>query len=69
MLSDDSLTYFVRILNYKVTDDISPLELQGQAIRSIIINHRKVEVLDKLQSDLMAEAEKGGHVERMLNVK
>ena len=69
VLSDDSLTYFVRILNYKVTDDISPLELQGQAIRSIIINHRKVEVLDKLQSDLMAEAEKGGHVERMLNVK
>ncbi len=64
VLTDDSLTYFVRILNYKITDDISPLELEKQSIRSIIINHRKVELLSKMQSDLMAEAERGGHIEK-----
>ena len=64
VLSDDSLTYFVRILDYKVTDELSPLDMQRQAIASIIINRRKVELLDKMQSDLMAEAEKGKHIEK-----
>ena len=63
VLSDDSLTYFVRILDYKVTDELSPLEMQKPAIRSIIVNRRKVELLDKMQADLMAEAEKGNHIE------
>lgn len=67
VLTDDSLTYFVRILNYKVSDDISPLELERESIRSIIINHRKVELLAKMQADLMAEAEKDGHIERVKN--
>lgn len=66
VLSDDSLTYFVRILDYKVTDELSPLDMQKQAISSIIVNRRKVELLDKMQSDLMAEAEKGNHIEILI---
>lgn len=62
VLSDDSLTYFVRIIAYRVADDISPLDVQRQAIKSIIINRRKVDLLAKMQNDLMEEAEKGGHV-------
>mgnify|MGYP006916052187 FL=1 len=62
VLTDDSLTYFVRILDYKVSDDISPLELQKQSIRSIIVNRRKVELLGKMQSDLIDEAERGGNI-------
>ena len=63
-LSDDSLFYAARILDYKVTDDISPLDFQRDNIRAIILNHRKVEALERLRSDLLAEAEKGGHVKR-----
>lgn len=62
VLSDDSLTYFVRIINYRVADDISPLDMEKQSIRSIIINHRKVELLAKMQADLMAEAERAGEI-------
>lgn len=64
VLDDDSLTYYVRILDYKVSDEVSPLELQRENIRAIILNHRKIELLAKLQADLMKEAEKGGHVKR-----
>lgn len=64
VLADDSLRWYVRILDYKVTDEVSPFELQRDNIRAIILNHRKLEILDKLQSDLMSEAENGGHVER-----
>lgn len=62
VLSDDSLTYFVRILEYKVSDEVSPIELQHDNIKAIILNHRKIEILNKLQTDLLAEAEAGGHV-------
>ena len=63
-LSDDSLFYAARILDYKVTDDISPLDLQRDNIRAILLNHRKVEILENLRSDLLLEAERGGHVKR-----
>lgn len=63
-LSDDSLFYAARILDYKVTDEMSPIELQRDNIRAIIINHRKIEILSKLRSDLLKEAEEGGHVKR-----
>lgn len=64
VISDDSLTYYVRILDYKVSDDVSPLELQRDNIQAIILNHRKIEILSKLQSDLLSEAEKSGQVKR-----
>lgn len=64
VLSDDSLTYYVRILNYKISDEMAPLELQKENIKAMIINHRKLEILSKLQSDLLAQAENGGHVKR-----
>lgn len=64
-LSDDSLFYAARILDYKVTDDISPLDLQRDNIRAILLNHRKVEALEHLRSDLLDEAERGGYVKRM----
>jgi hypothetical protein len=36
--------------------------MQKQAISSIIVNRRKVELLTKMQADLMAEAEKADEV-------
>lgn len=63
-LSDDSLTYCIRFLDYKVTDDESPLELQKENIRSILLNLRKNEIIDLLHADLLAEAERGGHVKK-----
>ena len=66
-LTDDSLFYAARILDYKITNDISPLDLQRDNIRAILLNHRKVEILEHLRSDLLSEAERGGHVKRMKN--
>ena len=65
VISDDSLTYYVRILDYKVSDDVSPIELQYDNIKAIIRNHRKIEILSKLQSDLLAEAERAGEVRKV----
>ena len=65
-LTDNDITYLVRILDYKVSDETSPLELQVENIRSILLNHRKIDILNRLQSDLLKEAEKGDHVKRYI---
>lgn len=64
VLVDDSLCWYVRILDYKISDDVSPLELQKDNIRAIILNHRKLDILNRLQTDLLKEAEEGGHIKR-----
>ena len=64
VLADDSLCWYVRILDYKISDDIAPLELQMDNIRAIILNHRKLEIINRLQADLLKEAEDGGHIKR-----
>ncbi|MGX8713465.1 MAG: hypothetical protein ACSW8I_07265 [bacterium] len=66
-LSDDTLFYAARVLDYMVTDDVSPLELQRDNIRAIIINRRKIDILNRLHADLLSEAEEGGHVKRIKN--
>ena len=64
--SDDSLFYAARILDYRVTDELSPLEVQRDNIRVIILNLRKIDILNKLQTDLLKEAEDDGAVKRTL---
>lgn len=64
VIGDDSLVYHVRIVDYKVSDEVSPIELQRDNIRAIIQNHRKIELLNKLQADLLSQAEQEGHVTR-----
>ena len=64
--SDDSLFYAARILDYRVTDELSPLEVQRDNIRVIILNLRKIDILNKLQADLLKEAEDDGAVKRTL---
>lgn len=57
VLADDSLCWYVRIIDYKITDDVAPLEMQKDNIRAIILNHRKLDILERLQTDLLKEAE------------
>ena len=65
-LNDDTTAYLVRILDYKVSDEISPIDLQSDNIRSIILNRRKLDILERLQADLLKEAEKSDKVKRYI---
>ena len=64
--SDNGTSYLVRILDYKVSDEISPLELQTDNIRSLLLNRRKLDILNRLQTDLLHEAEKGDNLKRYI---
>ncbi len=54
---EDSLSfYFVYIKGYKLKNDISPLSFEAHNIKNIIINKRKLSLINKIRSDLYEEA-------------
>ncbi len=54
--SDDRFSYFLRIDEYKISDQISPLEFVKDQIRNIIINKRKVELANNLEDEVFDRA-------------
>jgi hypothetical protein len=55
--AEDSLyRYLVRINDYKTTDSISPLEFERDKIRNIILNARKIELIDRKRQEFIEQA-------------
>ena len=54
--SDDSYTYFLRILDYKMVDDISPIEFVKEDIINILINKRKIALKRELEDKVYEDA-------------
>ena len=55
--AEDSLyIYIVRINDYKTADSISPLEFEKEKIRNIILNGRKINLIEKKRQDFIDQA-------------
>lgn len=61
--SDDSFVYLVRIRDFMYREDTSPLEFEIDNIRNIIINKRKVELINKMENDVYKKALNDHHIE------
>lgn len=55
---DEKFKYFIKISDYKKTDDIAPLEVVKDQIADIIINKRKIELAENLEKEVYNEAKK-----------
>lgn len=56
-ISAEESVYYVTIVDFKVRDMVSPLNFETERIRQILLNHRRQVFLQKMQRDLMREAE------------
>lgn len=56
--SDDIYVYFLRITDYKISDQISPIEFVRGDIAQIIRNKRKVALTRKLEEEIYSSAKK-----------
>ena len=56
--SDDGFKYYLRISEYKKTDDIAPLDVVKDQIVDIIINRRKIALAENLEKEVYNEAQK-----------
>lgn len=55
-VEDEKKVYWLEIRDYKIKDAMPPLIYVESTIRSIIINQRKLAILDKLEKELFEEA-------------
>jgi len=54
---DSTYLYFLKILEYKMVDEVSPLEFVQEDIRNIIINKRKIALKRELEEKVYNDAE------------
>lgn len=53
---DTQSLYFLKIDEYKISDNVSPLEFVKEDIKNIILNKRKVELAQKLEQEVYENA-------------
>jgi len=61
--SDEESLFFLRINEYKVLNDTSPVEIVYDQVRNIIMNRRKVELANKLEEDVYERAKNNNEFE------
>ena len=54
--SDDTYLYFFKVDEYRISDNVSPLEFVKDDIKNIILNKRKVELARQLEDEVYNEA-------------
>jgi hypothetical protein len=55
-VSNENNYYFIRLLDYKISDQISPLEYIRDDIESILINKKKIDLRKQLEEDIYNSA-------------
>jgi hypothetical protein len=55
--SDDSYLYYFKVEEYRISDNVSPLEFVKDDIRNIILNKRKVELAKRLEDEVYSQAQ------------
>ncbi len=56
--SDDVSTYYLLIKDYKISNQPSPLEFVRNRIKQMIVNQRKVQLLQKMEKQMYEDAKK-----------
>jgi hypothetical protein len=55
-LADSSFVYFLRIKGYKIKNSVSPLSFERDNIKNIIINKRKLQLIDEMKREVYNHA-------------
>ena len=61
--NDQNFEYFLYIDEYKIADQISPLEFVRDNIEEIIVNKRKIALANQLEADIYSEAQENNDFE------
>ena len=64
-MEDSSNIYLVNILGFKIKDNLSPLSFERDNIKSIILNKRKLKLIESMEKDAYEEAMKKKNFEIM----
>ncbi len=62
VVRDSLFTYLIRFNNFKLADSVSPMAFENDRIRSIIINIRKMELVERVEREMFEKAQKEGEI-------
>lgn len=60
---DEGFLYLANIREFKLKDALSPLEVEKENIKKIIINNRKLDLISRMRKDLMTAAKQNDEIE------
>ena len=52
IFEDENLRYYVLVKDFKISGSVSPLELEQNKIRNVLLNKNKIEYLKQLEDEL-----------------
>lgn len=55
-IKDYPFWFFINLRDFKIKEDVSPFDFQKERIRNIILNKRKIELLNKLEENVFQSA-------------
>lgn len=61
--SDDAYLYFLKVDEYRISDNVSPLQFVRDDIVNIILNKRKVELAKRLDDEVFSKAQQNNEFE------
>jgi hypothetical protein len=68
-LSDTSSIYLVNIIDFKINENYSPLEMEKENIKNIILDHRRQILVKQIRTNALKKAQDEHEVGTILNVK
>ncbi|MDW8331919.1 MAG: peptidyl-prolyl cis-trans isomerase [Cyclobacteriaceae bacterium] len=64
--TDENYLYFLKVDEYRISDNISPIEFVRDEIKNILLNKRKVELVRKLEDEIYTEAQRNEEFEVLI---
>jgi hypothetical protein len=61
--SDETYLYFLKVEEYRISDNVSPLEFVRDEVTNIILNKRKVELAKRLDDEVFSKAQEKNEFE------
>ncbi len=61
--SDEAFLYFLKVDEYRISDNVSPLQFVRDDIANIILNKRKVELAKRLDDEVFSKAQQNNEFE------
>lgn len=55
-LKDDPFVYYINFLEFSIKDDLSPIDFEKENIKTLILNRRKAELINKMHEEIFDDA-------------
>ncbi len=68
-VSDSAYNYFVNIKGFKIRNSLSPLSFEKENIKNIILNKRKLELINQMKNDIYNDALNKNKIEIYIDEK